>query len=273
MKLAAKQGDLQDMQREAPSGTPSGDTMIRFIEERSINSLPALRTMFFDGWILRFAEGYTRRANSVNPLYPSALPLDDKIDYCEQLYRSHGLDVIFKLTDAALPADLDARLDGRGYQHTETVIVQTCTLGMIALPPARRDLILLPAVNDAWLDDYCRLNGTDPARKPTIQRMLGSLAPSATFAALVRRGVTVAVGVAVLDFGFLGLFDVVVEKSMRRQGYGSALVSGLLSWGKSRGASHAYLQVVDENLDAQRLYARLAFEERYRYWYRTRRLP
>jgi len=192
--------------------------MIRFIEERSINSLPALQTVIYDGWIVRFADGYTRRANSVNPLYPSRLPIDDKIEYCEQLYQRRGRDVIFKLTEDAQSVDLDARLEARGYQKTESVVVQTCALGMVALPPPSRDLVLLPALTDRWLDDYCQIGGIDPARRSTIERMLSNVVPNAAFAALVRGGMTAAIGLAVLDYGYLGLFDIAVEKSMRRRG-------------------------------------------------------
>ena len=56
---------------------------ILYIEERSLNAHPAIETQFYDGWVLRFAGGYTKRANSVNPLYVGALPLDEKIAFCE----------------------------------------------------------------------------------------------------------------------------------------------------------------------------------------------
>ena len=42
--------------------------MIRTLEELSMNALPALQTMLYGGWVLRFANGYTRRANSINPI-------------------------------------------------------------------------------------------------------------------------------------------------------------------------------------------------------------
>jgi hypothetical protein len=49
-----------------------------------------LQTVLYDGWLLNFANGYTRRANSVQTLYPSTLDLEEKIDYCEALYTREG---------------------------------------------------------------------------------------------------------------------------------------------------------------------------------------
>lgn len=242
--------------------------MIRTIEERSMTALPALKTAIYDGWVLRFANGYTRRANSINPLYPSSLPLEEKFEYCERLYNAQGLNVVFKLTSAALPADLDARLDARGYAMTESVIVQTCALSHAELP-ATPELEIAETVNDEWLADYCRLNETDPARIPTIRRMLAALPVRGAFASIRRDGAIVAVGLGVLDAGYLGLFDIVVDAAVRRQGLGYALVGGLMDWGKRGGAEIAYLQVVAENERAQRLYAKLGFSEHHRYWYRT----
>ena len=34
------------------------------IEELTLNAWPSLRSLLFDGWVLNFADGYTRRAYS-----------------------------------------------------------------------------------------------------------------------------------------------------------------------------------------------------------------
>ena len=44
------------------------DKQIQTIEELSLNALPCLQQILDDGWVLRLAEGYTKRANSVTPL-------------------------------------------------------------------------------------------------------------------------------------------------------------------------------------------------------------
>jgi hypothetical protein len=84
------------------------------IEELSMNAHPALKTALYDGWVLRFSNGYTKRANSVNPIYPSALPFEEKIEHCENAYHRQNLPVVFKLT-SELAGTLDSLLENRGY--------------------------------------------------------------------------------------------------------------------------------------------------------------
>ena len=86
---------------------------IRFFEELSANGHAALQILQYDGWILRFSEGYTGRANSVSVLYPSTKGIEEKVAYCEKCYSQQGLPCIFKLTDN--DTELDGYLAGMGY--------------------------------------------------------------------------------------------------------------------------------------------------------------
>lgn len=58
----------------------------KFIEELSLNHWQPLSTLLYDGWVLRFADGYTKRANSIQPLYHSTCGADEKIKTCEKIY-------------------------------------------------------------------------------------------------------------------------------------------------------------------------------------------
>ena len=100
--------------------------MILTLEELSLIALPALQTVLVDGWVVRFAAGYTRRANSVNPLYPARRELVDSVAACETLFDQQGLRRVFKLTPAAEPAGLDDFLAARGYAREAATSVRRC---------------------------------------------------------------------------------------------------------------------------------------------------
>lgn len=240
---------------------------LRLIEELSLNALPSLKTVYYDGWVLRFADGFMRRANSVNPLYPSTLPLDEKIAYCETAYaglQAHG--TVFKLTSAAQPPGLTDALIRRGYHEDGHTSVQT--LDLAHLPPAApADLVVSEAVTDDWLRDYFDLNAGDVTRLPLLRQMLALVTPRMGCFRLLIDGQPGAVGLAVIERGWVGLYDIAVRREARQNGVGTRLVLHMLHWAHGCGAQHAYLQVVVANAPARGLYGKLGFREAYRYWY------
>lgn len=243
--------------------------MIRTIEELSFNAWPALQTVYHDGWLLRFAEGYTRRANSVQPLYESALDPDAKIAYCEAVYARKRQPTIFKLTDAAQPDDLDLRLEVRGYCQEALTSVQV--LGdLVGLEtPGLQSVTIENTLTEAWLEAFCRLNNVDARHVPAMKRMLAQILPQTGYLALHQGGDIAAVALAVLEQGYVGAFDVVVAARFRRQGLGTQLMLHLLHWARDHGAERAYLQVMCDNTPAQTLYHHLGYSEIYQYWYRV----
>ena len=68
------------------------------IEEMSMNAWPSIKTIVYDGWVIRFADGYANRANSIIPLYPSKIKLEEKIKHCDELFARHNLPAAYKLT-------------------------------------------------------------------------------------------------------------------------------------------------------------------------------
>ena len=106
---------------------------IRQIEEAGLNAWPSHQQVLYDGWLLRFADGYTKRANSVNPVYKSPLGIDEKIEACEGFYRKMGLPPVFRLTPLAQEA-LDPSLAARGYRVLHPTRVLTLDLKDWAAP-------------------------------------------------------------------------------------------------------------------------------------------
>lgn len=250
------------MQDIAPDRNHSG------LEEISLNAWPALRTFYYDGWLLRFANGYTRRANCVLPLYRSRVDPATKIRYCETVYAEQGQRVVFKLTDGRQDAALDAVLEACGYQREAPTGVQVLALGSIPKRQLAAELCS-ERPTAAWIDAFIRLNNVPERHRTTMETMLASILPQHCFMSLTQDGEIVATGLAVVERGYVGLFDIVTAPHMRRQGIGTHLIEQLLEWGRANGAKTAYLQVMHTNEAALRLYAALGFRDAYSYWYRV----
>jgi len=243
--------------------------LIRHLEELSLNALPALETTYLDGWVVRFADGYTKRANSINPLYTCATDVEHKITYCESLYAVRKQPTVYKMTSLAQPRDLDDMLARSGYREEPGASVQLLALDALDKPNQGR-VTLAADANEQWLGAYFRLNNVQERYMPTMRHMLQHIAPQKCLAAVYIEGQIAAVGLGVLDRGFLGLFDIVTEPTMRQKGYGFQLMLYLLNWGKANGAGYAYLQVMMSNSPALYLYEKLGFHEIYQYWYRVK---
>jgi hypothetical protein len=72
------------------------DLMDFTFEELSMNALPSLVTVLFNGWIIRMTNGYRSQTNSVHPIYSFFNNiLVEKINYCENLYSGNNLPTIF----------------------------------------------------------------------------------------------------------------------------------------------------------------------------------
>ena len=242
--------------------------MQRRIEEASLNAWPALQQIFYDGWVLRFAKGYTKRANSVNPLFGSSMDVEDKVEQCEQIYADRRQPAIFRITPFADPPDLDRVLERRRYKRLDQTLVQHIDLrGQTISPDLQGDLRNEPL--DIWMEFFCKLSRSGLDKHETHKEMLKAI-PSRRFLASLRNsGDVVACGLGVLENEYFGLFDIVPDPRLRNQGNGTKLTTGMLRWAHEQGAAHAYLQVVANNATARHLYDKVGFREVYQYWYRV----
>lgn len=244
------------------------------IEEASLNAWPALRQQFYHGWLLRYSRGFTRRANSVQSPFegwrkaPAEAELLERIRYCENRYAREHQPTVFRITDLPGQDHLDRVLDARGYQRLAETRVLIRSLNHT--PPAALDpgpsCRELPAIDD-WLEHYARLAELpEPGRSlhgAILRGIPGRLGLWVTDGPQVQ-----SCGLGVVEAELLGLFDLITAQDARRQGLAQALLAALLRWGQECGALHAYLQVVNDNAPAIRLYERAGFELAYRYWYR-----
>lgn len=257
---------------DSTSGDPEPDAHLAHrIEEASMNAWPAMQQILLDGWVLRFSKGFTRRSNSIVPVYPayreeSDESLLDKIRYCENLYAREQLQTVFRLTSISdrKTRQLDNLLESRGYELREPCHVLTCNLSQLSASQSEITLVTL----EQWLQAYCYLTGMGEPASTLHQLILKGIAGECAFAVLTDGENPIACGLGVLEHELVGLFDIYTHPQRRRSGLGRTIVEGLLRWGREHDATRGYLQVVSDNLPARRLYNELDFVHSHEYWYR-----
>ncbi|MDQ6423318.1 GNAT family N-acetyltransferase [Paenibacillus sp. LHD-117] len=241
------------------------------LEEISLNGWPALQTVLYDGWLLRFADGYTKRSNSVSAIYGSEqteLELDEKIRTCERLYAQKGIRTVFKITPFVQPARLDEQLERLGYAKVDHTLVKTAALSDVA-GHTYEDISIAEELTDEWLDAIAGLQKLTQEQRESTRKMMAGQPLRKGFAIVSEGGRPVACGIVIVEDGWAGLYDIVTAPEARGRGYGEQLTRGLFHFAKGLGARMGYLLVVRDNEPANRLYDKLGFEPVYDYWYRV----
>jgi N-acetylglutamate synthase len=244
--------------------------MIKEIEELSMNAWPALQTKLYDGWIVRFADGYTKRSNSVSPIYASSRPIDEKIDFCEKEYKDFNLPAIFKLTADSTPEGIDRRLEERGYARCDETSVRILEMDRYTYAKPE-GMLIEKGMSEGWFEGYLSCTGgMDQKFQAAARRVLGNILGEVVCVSKQVDGKTVGCGFGAIERGYIGIYDINVDKNYRRKGYGQDIMDAILGTALEQNVKTAYLSVVVGNLPAERLYERIGFKEIYRYWYRVK---
>jgi len=241
----------------------------RRLEEVAMNAWPALQQMLFDGWIVRFAQGYTKRANSVHPLFESHLDVVGKIAACERLFATKDLPTVFRLTPFASPPQLDEVLAQRGYGVIDQTLVMHLDIQQARIQGTPR-IVLREETLPNWLPIFYRLSEEPLAQSHIHAALLDRIPATRLLVSLVDADTVVACGMGVLEQDYFGLFSLVTALQQRNRGHGTRLVVGMLQWASEHGATHAYLQVAQSNTPARHVYTKVGFQAAYHYWYRIK---
>jgi N-acetylglutamate synthase len=232
------------------------------------------------GWLLRAAEGFTGRANSVLPLGDPGLPLDSALDTVARWYGERGLPPMIAVPvplDSDSPGrELDAFLSERSWTtRSGPAFVMVADLSDDSNPirdhaadafPPGATFRLDPEPDQAWLAMY-HYRGQDG--QPTVMRDVLTSAPAQAFAS-IRAGDDV-LAIARLSFadGWAGITAVEVQPARRQAGLGTALTAAVCAEALKRDISQVFLQVETGNAAAIALYQRCGFRCSHRYHYRV----
>ena len=252
---------------------------IRLVDELTANATAATTTQLLDGWLLRAAPGYPfRRCNSALAYGGASIGLETRIGMVEDFYAARGLPARFQVSPAALPVGLDDVLETRGYVIEEPTLVLVADTARVVERTGRDAgaVTVGEGIDEYWVAEYASAFGDDETGRGRLRaygHMLGHLGPAVATAVLPIDETPAAVGLAVLERGWTGVYAMGTRREARRRGAATAVLHALARWAHDGGAPRMYLQVEVTNDGARQLYTRAAFETAYRYHYRTRPSP
>jgi ribosomal protein S18 acetylase RimI-like enzyme len=218
------------------------------------------------GWVLRHADGVTKRANSV---LPWAEPEDPPraVEAAEKFYAERGLPCVFSMGPRAMPG-LDGLLAGRGYRLVDETAYMVAAMAD-ETAPAVHAVKILDHPSEAWLATWWAVDGRfGQDGLAAAERILRGV--PASYAAIEEDGTPVAVGRGVLQGGTLGIYCMATLPGARRRGLGRGVLRALLAHGGARAAEDAYLTVLASNVAATAMYAQEGFTMAGAYHYRVR---
>ncbi|MEU0936584.1 GNAT family N-acetyltransferase [Embleya sp. NPDC005971] len=237
------------------------------LQDVASRSWPAPEVATFGEWLLRAAEGFTRRANSVLVLGEPGVPSQEALDRVNRWYETRGLPTLFQVAHAD---PFDRFLDAAGWLAEGDALMRTGRLVRAAdvLHDVDASAVRVQdTLTDAWLSLYHHVAGRSGggAERHVLQGPPGTL-----FATVCDpdSGAPIAIGRVCVLGRYAGFAALEVDPAHRRRGHARAIVKALTDRALASGAVTGWLQVESDNRPARELYDALGFTDHHRYHYR-----
>ncbi|TWP34562.1 GNAT family N-acetyltransferase [Leekyejoonella antrihumi] len=254
------------------------------LQELMVAAMPPLQSQWLGRWLLRSAEGYTGRANSVLPLGDPGLPLSAAVTHAEQWYAALGQPALMELFgptgfDPAADA-LGTELVQRGWRIFQRTLIMTADAAVVAASstpgsiggswapgsvgsPSPVEIAVTDSPTDAW---WSGTSERGQAHRGTFEKVLTRV-EQPVYVTASRHDRTQAVGRAAISAGWAGLFEINVRSEARRQGLGRLVVATAAARAQAHGIRLVYLQVSEDNEAAVELYRSMGFAIHHEYYY------
>lgn len=232
---------------------------VSVIEKLTRNAWPAFEEMNYNGWILRSAQGYRQRGNSVWTENYTGNDIDADIDYSEKWYSDRKIQSLFKIT-AYSDGKLKHKLEQRGYTAgRETLVMMRENIS----PACNVDYEVLKCPDDEW---FSMNKESDEETDEMFRTILSLIKSNAYFVKVYSEKEPAGSFYFVAEQGYAGLYSLYIRKDFRKLGLGESslnIINGL----SGNTAQHIYLQVEKDNLPAVQMYRKHGFSIIYNYIY------
>jgi len=236
--------------------------LLKTLQEYAARAQPAAHVEEAGGWWLRHSPGDAWWVSAVLPH-----DREDRVEVAEEFCAEHGSGARFQITPGVCADDLDRTLDDRGYERGHDMSLQIASTAEV-LRQSQSDAGEVTArPTDEWLAAWQAVTTRDVSAE---RDLLSRVEHPGAYAYAEVDGQVVAVGRAVAEQGWAGVFGMATLPHARGQGAARSVLAALASWAAAREANHMYLQMEKANTTAFRLYERTGFREVCTYHYRIR---
>jgi ribosomal protein S18 acetylase RimI-like enzyme len=243
---------------------------VETLEQVCSDAWPPMEQRRLGEWRLRWAGGFTGRANSALAIGDPGMPLAEAFRAVCDFAHSHDIPpAVQAVKGSAVEAEILAEgwreNVGHSAGHEVSVLVGDAVNGTSLAKNARK-VTLTASMNETPTPGWWELSAGTTEPTPAQRHVLGT--GDNGYGVAEVGGVTAgAVRVAVVG-RVAHLSRLAVRPEFRRRGLAAGLMFAASSWAKERGAGRDVLQVSVSNGPALALYRELGFTEhhRYRYW-------
>ncbi|MEO7351198.1 MAG: GNAT family N-acetyltransferase [Marmoricola sp.] len=213
-------------------------------------------------WVLRASGGFSSRGNSVLALGSPGMPLEQAVNSVTQWYLARSLSPRAHVHPEGPEAESFAEAHWSVYDPTLLMLSSVSRLlrrlGPDQVAEPRHDGVL----DEGWLATDERASRFGDDARAVLE------AGEVTFATVRdEEEAVLARGRGSFHGDWIGVSSLWTRGDVRGTGLGSAVLESLLAWGAERGATTSYLQVVESNDHARRLYEARGYEVHHRYDY------
>ncbi|MGH3901800.1 MAG: GNAT family N-acetyltransferase, partial [Pseudonocardiaceae bacterium] len=177
-----------------------------------------------------------------------AFGLTESVVAAEHFYAAHHAAARFQVCPAC-PIGLDAALAGRCYRQESPMSLFVADTGRLpnsgSWSPYR--VRVSERFDNTWLVLWARVH-VQETELAGERRMLGRIQAPTGYVTVFRGAEPVAVGRAVAEAGWVGIFGMATLPRARGQGAGTVALAALVGWAEEQRVRRLYLQVECHNL-------------------------
>ncbi|NHK30057.1 MAG: GNAT family N-acetyltransferase [Asgard group archaeon] len=243
--------------------------LIRLLQEISCNAWPAKKNHILNGWIVRLAEGITRRANSVLPLGYYGNDVQKDVKQVEQIYDQWNLPSVFQIPDYYEPQELLSILEERGYVKEAESLVMSCSVNEISHISQNGSFSYShkKQESDEWFIALQQFSNASDDRINGVRKIINRISQPKNFFYAKKNGSIIGVALVIFERSHLGIYNMITNPEFRRQGIAKSIIYEIKKWCQDKDIENIYLQVQGDNLGAIKLYKSVNLTETFRYRY------